>query len=158
MGLLHWGSEDDELFNNSEEEEYEVEDYYTEVKRFSELSKEEIDRVAEKNRKISPKFKDLFRPEVGGSQEDIEYEQEVERIAARSENVYAVMPLREDQAEQENATNKESKEEMNDSKKEKRSRRCPKNFTTRQTYLQKKVKIVRIKARPKEESQGNSQC
>ena len=98
------------------------------MKRFSELSKEEIDRVAEKIRKISPKFEDLFRPEVGGSQEDIEYEQEVERIAARSENVYAVMPLREDQAEQENATNEGSKEEMNDSKKKKTQQKVSKKF------------------------------
>ena len=50
--------------------------------------------VAEKIRKISPKFEDLFRPEAKGSQEDKEYEQEVEKIAARSENVYAVMPQR----------------------------------------------------------------
>ena len=91
------------------EEEYEVEDYYKEVKRFSELNKEEIDMVAEKIRKISPKFEDLFRPEVEGSQEDREYEQEVERIAARSENVYAVMPQRKELTEQRNISIKEDK-------------------------------------------------
>ena len=103
-GLYPWeyfNSDDERMLNGLgeeeyeiEEEEYEVEDYYKEVKRFSELNKEEIDMVAEKIRKISPKFEDLFRPENEGSQEDREYEQEVERIAARSEYVYAVMPQR----------------------------------------------------------------
>ena len=37
-------------------EEYELEDPYDEVKRFSELTEEEIDMVAEKLRKVSLKF------------------------------------------------------------------------------------------------------
>ena len=68
---------------------------YEEVKRFKELSSEEIDEVAAKIRKISPKFEDLIRPEIMETQKWLEYEQEVERIAIRRENVYAVMPLRE---------------------------------------------------------------
>ena len=108
--------------SETEEEEYEVEDYYKKVKRFSELTKEEIDIVAGKIRKISPKFEDLFRPEIKGSQEDREYEQEVEKIAARSENVYAVMPQRTELTEQKNISIKEDKkvvkETINNSRKE----------------------------------------
>ena len=59
----YWNSDDEQRLYSSEEEEYEIEDYYKEVKRFSELNKEEIDIVAEKIRRISPKFEDLFRPE-----------------------------------------------------------------------------------------------
>ena len=51
--------------------------------------------MAAKIRKISPKFEDLIRPEVMETQKWLEYEQEVERIASRRENIYAVMPPRE---------------------------------------------------------------
>ena len=64
----YWNSDDERMLHGSEteEEKYEVEEYYKEVKRFSELSKEEIDIVSEKLRKISPKFEDLVRPEYKG--------------------------------------------------------------------------------------------
>ena len=70
--------------SETEEEEYEVEDYYKEVKRFSELTEEEIDIVAEKLRTTSPKFEDLFRPELKGGQEEREYKQIVEEYSALS--------------------------------------------------------------------------
>ena len=81
----YYNSEDERRYqemseenSETEEEEYEVEDYYKEVKRFSELTKEEIDIVAGKLRNISPKFEDLFRAEIKGGREDREYEQIVE--------------------------------------------------------------------------------
>ena len=67
-----WRSEDDSMYHRTseedseyqvensetEEEEYKVEDYYKEVKRFSDLTEEEIDIVAEKLRNTSPKFEE----------------------------------------------------------------------------------------------------
>ena len=82
------------------------------MKIFSELTKEERDIVAGKLRNISPKFEDLFRPEIKGSQEDRECEQEVEKFAARSENVYAVMPQRKEFTEQKTISIKEDKKVM----------------------------------------------
>ena len=99
------------------------------MKRFSELNKEEIDEVAEKIRRISPKFEDLFRPEVRGTQKELEYEQEVEKIAARSENIFAVMPPRKKPVVQENITKKDSqeKEKISEEETTNNSRREKKN-------------------------------
>ena len=111
-----WRTEDDSRFYRSteedseyeaensetEEEEFEQEDYYKEVKRFSELTEEEIDIVAGKLRTISPKFEDLFRPEIEGGQEEKEYKKIVEEYSARSELVYSVMPQRKEFMEQQN--------------------------------------------------------
>ena len=42
------------------------------------MNSEEIDEVAAKIRKISPKFDDLIRPDVINTQKWLKYEQEVE--------------------------------------------------------------------------------
>ena len=72
---------------SKEAERLKDQEIYAKVKRFKELSSEEIDVVAAKIRRISPKYEDLFRPEIMETQEWLEYEQEVERIATRRENV-----------------------------------------------------------------------
>ena len=82
----------DEESGNSEDSDQEE---YEEVKSFKELNSEEIDEVAARFRKISPKFKDLIRPDVIDTKRWLEYKQEVERIANCRENFYAVMPPRE---------------------------------------------------------------
>ena len=87
--LYDMETRESEKLNDSDQEVYE------EVKGFEELNSEEIDEVAAKIRKISPKFEDLIRPEIMETQKWLEYEQDVEKIAIRRENVYAVMPLRE---------------------------------------------------------------
>ena len=101
-GLYEWdyvcSDLDGSMINDMEIREAERlkdQEIYEELKRFKELSSEEIDVVAAKIRKISPKFEDLVRPEIMETQNWLEYEQEVERRATRRENVYAVMPLRE---------------------------------------------------------------
>ena len=100
-GLHEWdyvcSDMDGSMLNDMETREAERlkdQEIYEEVKRFRELSSEEIYEVAAKLRKISPKFEDLIRPGIMETQEWLEYEQEVERIATRRENVYAVMPQR----------------------------------------------------------------
>ena len=47
---------------------------YSEVKRFGELSPEEIDEVAAKLRGMSPKYEELIRPEIIETQKWLEYE------------------------------------------------------------------------------------
>ena len=54
---------------NREAERLRDQEIYEEVKRFRELSSEEIDEVAAKLRKISPKFEDLIRPGIMETQE-----------------------------------------------------------------------------------------
>jgi hypothetical protein len=67
---------------------------YSEVKRFNELSAEEIDEVAAKLREMSPKYEELIRPGIIETQKWLEFEQKVEEIATRSEHVLNVMPQR----------------------------------------------------------------
>lgn len=65
--------------SEAEEEEYEQEDPYKEVKRFSELTEEEIDMVAEKPRKVSLKFQHVIRPEIKGGQEEEDFKKTLEK-------------------------------------------------------------------------------
>ena len=51
------------------------------MRSYEELNSEEIDEVAAKIRKISPKFEDLNRPDIIDTMKWLEYEKEVERIA-----------------------------------------------------------------------------
>ena len=74
MCVVIWMEESEKLEDSDQE-------VYEEVKRFEELNSEEIDEVAAKIRKISPKFEDLIRPEIMETQKWLEYEEEMERIA-----------------------------------------------------------------------------
>ena len=69
------------------------EDPYKEVKRFSELTEEEIDIVARRLREISPKFQNVIRPEMEGGQEEEDYKNIVEHYGTCSDLIYLAMPL-----------------------------------------------------------------
>ena len=60
-------------------------------------NEEQIDEVAAKIRKISPKFEDLKRLDIFHTMKWLEYEIEVRRIASLPENFCTVMPLREEE-------------------------------------------------------------
>ena len=97
-----WRTEDESRFyrdndyeaeaSEAEVEEYEIEDPYNEVKRFSELTEDEINMVAEKLRKVSLKFQHIIRPKIKGGQEEEDFKEELEKWATSNDLIYLVMP------------------------------------------------------------------
>jgi hypothetical protein len=100
------------------EEEYVPEDPYKEVKRFSELTEEEIDIVAENLRRVSPKFQNLIRPEMEGGQEEEDYKNIVEHYGTCSNLIYLAMPLNAEFIAQQNKDKKVDIEEKVDGEEE----------------------------------------
>ena len=78
--------------SEAEVEEYVIEDPYGEVKRFSELTEEEVDAVAKKLREVSPKFLHIVRPETRGGEEEKDFKETLEQWATCSDLIYLVMP------------------------------------------------------------------
>ena len=78
--------------SEAEVEEYVVEDPYDEVKRFAELTEEEVDVVTKKLRVVSPKFSHIIRPEIRGGEEEEKFMEELEKWATDPIIIYLVMP------------------------------------------------------------------
>ena len=80
----------------SEVEEYVMEDPYDEVKRFSDLTEDEVDTVVKNLRGVSSKFATMFRPEIRGGEEDRKFKKDLEKLVTSVDLIFLVMPLTEE--------------------------------------------------------------
>merc|ERR1719509_629490 len=93
-----WRSEDfrDEEVEEPEVKEYVMEDPYGEVKRFSDLTEEEISTVLIKLRRVSPKYTSIVRPEIKGGEEDRKFLKDLEKLVTSIDLIFLVMPQTEE--------------------------------------------------------------
>ena len=80
----------------TEVEEYVMEDPYDEVKRFSDLTEDEVDTVLQKLKEVSTKYATIFRPEIRGGEEDRRFLKELEKLVTSIDLIFLVMPLTEE--------------------------------------------------------------
>ena len=80
----------------TEVEEYVMEDPYDEVKRFSDLTEDEVDTVLQKLKGVSTKYATMFRPEIRGGEEDRRFLKELEKLVTSIDLIFLVMPLTEE--------------------------------------------------------------
>ena len=86
--------EETSMYSRSDNRDLEICEKY---KSFEKLSDKEIDKVAAKIRKISPKFEGLNRPDIIDTRNWLEYVKEGKKIASLPENFCTVMPLRKEE-------------------------------------------------------------
>ena len=97
-----WREEDDSKYYRVEEvkepevEEYVMEDPYGEVKRFSDLTEDEISTVLIELRRVSPKFATMVRPEIKGGEEDRKFLKDLEKLVTSVDLIFLVMPQTEE--------------------------------------------------------------
>ena len=73
-----------------------MEDPYDEVKRFSDLTEDEVDTVVKNLRGVSSKFATMFRPEIRGGEEDRKFLKDLEKLVTSVDLIFLVMPLTEE--------------------------------------------------------------
>jgi hypothetical protein len=73
-----------------------MEDPYDEVKRFSDLTEDEVDTVVKNLRGVSSKFATMFRPEIRGGEEDRKFLKDLEKLVTSVDLIFLVMPQTEE--------------------------------------------------------------